>query len=176
MKENTSTYSFQATWQFSNDFPTPRRHPVAFGARAPENSENVYYNLQFWLFLRHFLIFSGLVIFSPETFLGKPTWYVRLCGCLAPFVLPWKPSKHPICSFLVKPKTVSKWTKRHPHIRSKPHDNFPMTSQPLEFIPWRSELGPRKSPKACIITLNFGCFWDIFLFFQAWSYFLPKSS
>ena len=33
---------------------------------------------------------------------------------------------------------------------------------------------PLKSPKVCIISFNFGCFWDIFGFFQAWLYFLPK--
>ena len=88
----------------------PRRHPAAFGARTPRNSESMYHNLQFWLFFGHFWTFLDLVIFSPETFLGVSTWLIELPGCLAPFVLPRKASKHPICSFLVKPKIASKWT------------------------------------------------------------------
>ena len=87
----------------------PRRHPVAFGGRALGKSEIMYYNLQFWLFLGHLFTFSGLIIFSPETLLRVPKWLVMLCGYLATLVLPWKASKQPICSFLVKSKIVSKW-------------------------------------------------------------------
>ena len=88
----------------------PRRHPMAFGVQAPRNFESVYYNLQFWLFFRHFWNSPGLVIFSLETFLGVLTWLVTLSGCLAPFMLPRKAFEHPICLFLVKLKNVSKWT------------------------------------------------------------------
>ena len=71
---------------------------------GPRKSESVYYNIQFWLFLDKFLTFADLVIFSPETFVGVPTWLVTLRRCLAQFVLPWKAFEHPICSFLLKLK------------------------------------------------------------------------
>ena len=35
-------------------FEVPRSHPVAFEVRTMEKPENVYYNLQFWLFWGHF--------------------------------------------------------------------------------------------------------------------------
>ena len=81
-----------------------------FGAWAPGISESVYYKLQFWLFLRNYWTSPGLVIFSPETFLGVSTSLVTLRGYLAPFALPRKASQHPISSFPVKPKTASKST------------------------------------------------------------------
>ena len=40
---------------------SPWRHPVAFESNI-EKSKSVYYNLHFWLFLRHFWIFRGVVI------------------------------------------------------------------------------------------------------------------
>ena len=116
-------------------YHVPRRHPVAFGTRTPVKSKSVYYNLQFWLFLGHFWTFSDPVIFYPETFLGRPTWLLTLCGCFAPFVLPRKASKHPICSFLVKPKIASKRTYTHPYIRSKAHDSFLETSHSPRSYP-----------------------------------------
>ena len=155
-------------------YHVPRRHPVAFETRTPGKSESVYYNLQFWLFLEHFWTFPNLVVFYPETFLGKPTWLLTLCGCFAPFVLPRKVSKHPIYSFLVKPKIASKRTYMHPYIHSKPHDSFPDTSHSPRRHPVTFELMPRESPKTCIVTFNLSCFWDIFWLLQAWLYFLPK--
>ena len=53
---------------------------MASVARTPGKSEKVYYNLQFWLFLGHVWTCLGLVIFSTETFLGKPTLLVMLVG------------------------------------------------------------------------------------------------
>ena len=153
-----------------------RRHLVTFGARAPGKSESLYYNLQFWQFFGHFWTSSCLVIFSPETFLGKPTWLVLLCGCLAPFVLPRKAFKNNICSFLAKPKIASKWMERHPYIRSEPDDSFPMISHGHRRYPLAFGVRAPEKSKACIITFNFGCFWDIFGLLRAWSYFLPKHS
>ena len=94
--------SFQMTSHVS------KRHHVAFGARNPGKFETVYYNLPFSLVFGHF--WTSTSYFLTKTFLGKLTWLLTWCGCLAPFVLPRKVSEHPICSFLVKPKTFSKWT------------------------------------------------------------------
>ena len=155
-----------------------RRHPVAFGTRVPGKSESVYYNLQFWLFLRHFWPSPGLIIFSPETFIGVPTWLVMLRRCLAQFALPQKSSQHTICSFLVKLKLkLSRNGHKGIHIFVPSHKTpFQWPSMSLGGYPWHSELGPRESPKACIITFNFGCFCDIFILLRTWSYFLPKYS
>ena len=72
-----------------------RSHLLAFGARALEKSESVYYNLQFWLFFWHFSNSPGLIIFSPKTFLEKPMWLGTLCGSLAQLSLPQKVSHTP---------------------------------------------------------------------------------
>ena len=77
---------------------------MGFRARAPEKSESVYYNIQFWLFLGHFWTSLDMVIFSPKTFLGKPMSLITLRGCLAHLCCLEKAFEHPICSFLVKPK------------------------------------------------------------------------
>ena len=42
---------------------------------------------------------------------------------------------------------------------------FIRNARPLRGIPWRSELGPRETPKVCIITFNFGCFGTFLDFF-----------
>ena len=153
-----------------------RRHPVAFEVRAPGKSESVYYKLQFCLFLGHFWTSPGLVIFSPETFPGKPTWLVMLRGYLAPFALPREASKQRIFSFSWNPKFPQN-ERKGIHIFIPSHmTHFHWSHMALEGILWHSELGPRKSPKACIVTFNFGCFWDIFLIPWLWSYFLPKHS
>ena len=80
---------------FSMTSHVSRRHPLVFGARALENSESLYYNLQFWLFLRHFWTFSDPVIFSIEIFLWLPMWLVMLRRCLAQFAMSRKASQHP---------------------------------------------------------------------------------
>ena len=109
MNENASIYIGSKPHEsFPMTYHAPRSHPVAFGAQASKKSESVYYNLQFWLFLRYFWTSPRLDIFSPETFLGVPTSLVTLRGYLAPFALRQKVSQHPICSFLAKSKTASK--------------------------------------------------------------------
>ena len=51
----------------------PKRLPVQFGSQAAMRKyESVYYNLWFWLFLGHLWTSPGIVIFSPDTFLGMP--------------------------------------------------------------------------------------------------------
>ena len=155
----------------------PIRHPVAFGSRAPRKSESVYYNLLFWLFLRHLWTFSGVVIFSPKTFLGKPTWLIICCvgtlhhlRCVEKLVhttfihLSWNPKL---------PQNERKCI----HIFVPIHlTHFQWLPMSLGGITWRSELEPWESPKTCILTFNFGCFWDIIGLLRASSYFLPKHS
>ena len=109
MNENASIYIGSKPHEsFPMTYHAFKSHPVTFRARASVKSESVYYNLQFWLFLRYFWTSPGLDIFSPETFLGVSTSLVTLRGYLAPFALPRNASQHPICSFPVKPKTASK--------------------------------------------------------------------
>ena len=141
-----------------------RRHLVVFGSWAPGKSKSVYYNLQFWLFLGHFWTFLGLVVFSPETFIGVPTWLVILRGYPAPFALSRKVSEHPICSFLVKklPRNEPKGI----HIFVQSHmTTFQWPPMSLRNISECSELGPRESPKACIYNLQFWLFlWNFWTF------------
>ena len=143
----------------------PRRHFVAFGTRTPGNSESVYYSLQFWLFLGYIWTSPVLVIFSPKTFLGRPTWLVTFCGWMAPFVLPRKASKHPICSFIVKSKLPRNECKGIRIFVPSHMTHFQWPTMSIGVISWRTELGPQESLKACIIAFNFGCFWDFWDFF-----------
>ena len=153
----------------------PTRHLMAFGARTSRKSESVYYNLQFWLFPGDFWNFSGIVIFSPEIFLDVPTWLVTLCGCLVPFVLPQKAHKHSLFHFLWNLK-LSRNERKSVHICVSSHiTHFQWPPMPLGGIPWSLELGARESPKACIITFNFGCFRDIFGLLWSWPFFSPET-
>ena len=142
----------------------PKRYLVVLGARTPRKSESVYYNLQVWLFLRHFWTFSGLVIFSPKTFLRVSTWLVTVrCAwhhlhCLE------KPLNTPFFRISWNLK-LTRNEHKGIHIFVPSHmTSFQWPTMFLVVIPWGSELGLRESPKACIITFNFGCFWDIFDF------------
>ena len=118
----------------------------------------MYYNLKFWLFLGHFWTFLGLVIISPEMFLGRSTWLVTVRGCFAPFVLPRKASKHLICSFLVKPKIVS-IERKDIHIFVTSHIT-PLQWPPMALgdIPWRHSSNPEKV-RNVFYNLKFKLFW-----------------
>ena len=141
-----------------------------------KKSEIVYYNLQFWLFLRHFWTYPALVIFSPEILLGKLTWLVTLCECLAPFALSRKAFEHLIFSFYRETQNcleinvnTSIYSFQATWLIST--DPYVPSRHPVAF-------GTRKSPKACIITFNFDCFCDIFGLFRDWSFFslkIPRS-
>ena len=141
------------------------RHPVPFGARTTGKSESVYYNLQFWLFLGHFWAPPGVVIFSLEPFIGKPTWLVTLQGCLTQFACLEKPLNIPFGHFLWNLKLPQN-ERKGIHIFVPSHiTHYQWPPMSLGDISWRSELGPRESSKACIITFKFDCFRDIFYFF-----------
>ena len=145
-----------------------RRHPMASVAQVPKKSKSVYYNLQFWPFLGHFWTSTGYVTFSPEMFLGKPRWLIALRGCLAPFLCC-------LGKYLITPYVHFS---RNPKLSWNEHKGihifvpscmtrFQWHPMSLGEILWLWELKCRESLKACIITFNFCCFWDILGLFRA---------
>ena len=115
--------------------------------------------------------------FSPETFQGMPTWVVTLCGCLTPFSLPRKACKYPIVSFFCNLKLSRNESKAIHIFVAKDMNHFECPLMFLGGLLWRPELVSWENPKACIITFNFDCSWDIFEFFSESAHiFLPKRS
>ena len=128
MNVKASTYWFQATWIFSNDLPCPSE--ASCGVRSSDTGkvwksvlflEGILCHLDFgpWestkvcIITFNFGCFWGILglirarlYFSPGTFVGVSLSLVTLVGCLG--LRFSKSLKHPICSFLMKPKIASK--------------------------------------------------------------------
>ena len=154
----------------------PRRHSVASGARVPRKSESVYYNLLFWLFLRYFWISPSPLIFFSRNVPRSADVSCNIAGVLGTI---FRCLEMPLNTQFVhyyssnlklhwnEPKAVHIFV-------PKDMTHFQWPPMYLGCISWRPELGSRESPKVCIITFNFGCFWNIFGFFRVRSYFSPE--
>ena len=123
------------------------------------------YNLQFWLFFGRFLDFSELLIFSPIDISSKVnvTYEVaRVLGtiCVASKSL-WTPH-------LFIYRETQNCLEINVNASTYSFQATCLLSNDLP-CPYEASRGvqsscPGKSPKACIITFNFGCFLDIFYF------------